>query len=163
MIALALGTLLAISAMAFVLWPLFREPNTANGDGGAAPPPSMDSSRRERAVDALREIEFDRATGKLSDADYAALKARYTTEAVAALRAESAGGETASDADVEALIESVRARAARCAEHGLRPEPDAVYCSECGRFLGGACQQCGAAVTAAGARFCDNCGHRLAA
>jgi hypothetical protein len=32
----------------------------------------------ESAIDALREIEFDRATGKLSDDDYAALKTEYT-------------------------------------------------------------------------------------
>ena len=34
---------------------------------------------------ALREIEFDRETGKLSDDDYASLKAKYTGEALAAL------------------------------------------------------------------------------
>ncbi len=39
------------------------------------------------AIDALREIEFDRATGKLSDDDYAALKAEYTRTALVELRA----------------------------------------------------------------------------
>lgn len=160
MIALALGTVLAIAAMAFVLWPLFRD----SDESLIAPVGRLPvSSRRERAVDALREIEFDRATGKLSEADYAALKTRYTTEAVAAMRAESERGTLPSDADLEALIETARAGAARCAEHGVRPEPDAVYCSECGRFLRGACRQCGATATAPGARFCDSCGHRLAA
>ena len=37
---------------------------------------------------ALREIEFDRATGKLSDVDYADLKTRYTREAIDAMRRE---------------------------------------------------------------------------
>ncbi|HEX2717975.1 MAG TPA: zinc ribbon domain-containing protein [Gemmatimonadaceae bacterium] len=161
MIALALGTVLAIAAMAFVLWPLFRDVEAAPTDG--YPAQSALASKRERAVDALREIEFDRATGKLSDADYASLKTRYTAEAVAAMRAESGGETLPPDSDVEALIEKARTRAARCPEHGTRPEPDATYCSECGRFLGGACRQCGAAVTAPGARFCDSCGHRLAA
>ena len=161
MIALVLGTVLAIAAMAFVLWPLFREPNAMPSVAGGGEPAA--ASRRERAVDALREIEFDRATGKLSDADYASLKTRYTAEAVAAMRAESGGEPLPSDSDVEALIEKARARAARCPDHGVRPESDAIYCSACGRFLGGACRQCGAVVTAAGARFCDSCGHRLAA
>ena len=39
---------------------------------------------------ALREIEFDRATGKLSDADYDFLKARYTARALDALRQDDA-------------------------------------------------------------------------
>lgn len=160
MIPLALGTALALAAMAFVLWPLFRDP----GPMVASPEtPAGGSARRERAVDALREIEFDRATGKLSDADYASLKARYTAEAVVALRAEAGVPRGPSDADVEALIERARERAPRCSAHGPRPEPDARYCSECGRYLGGACRQCGATVTAPGARFCDSCGHRLAA
>ena len=36
----------------------------------------------ERAVYALREVEYARATGKLSDDDYAALRSAYTAEAV---------------------------------------------------------------------------------
>ena len=42
------------------------------------------------AVDVLREIEFDRATGKLSEADYGSLKSAYTARALAELRAPSA-------------------------------------------------------------------------
>ena len=56
----------------------------------------------ESAIDALREIEFDRATGKLSDDDYAALKAQYTRTALVELRAQRSeagaqwrGGESA--------------------------------------------------------------------
>src|SRR5438105_15909284 len=42
------------------------------------------------ALTALKEIEFDRETGKLSDADYEFLKAKYTAAALEALRLESA-------------------------------------------------------------------------
>ena len=164
MIALILGTLLALGAMAFVLAPLFREP-------AVLPPaprrPSGDARARESAaVEALREIEFDRATGKLADADYTALKARYTAEAVAAMRAAPGEARAVDESDVEAAIRRAKeARAAHpaCPRHGQRPEADALYCSECGRFLGGACAHCGATTLAPGARFCENCGHRLAA
>ena len=44
------------------------------------------------ALRALKEIEFDRATGKLSDSDYEQLKAKYTAEAVAAMRGEQGAG-----------------------------------------------------------------------
>jgi hypothetical protein len=164
-IALVVGTLLAIGAMAFVLAPLFREPALIPAP---ARRPAADAGARERAaVDALREIEFDRATGKLADGDYAALKARYTAEAVAALRAGSAASARQVDeSDVEAAIRRAKeARAAHpaCPVHGPRPEDDALYCSDCGRFLGGACAHCGATSLAPGARFCEHCGHRLAA
>src|SRR5678816_1492984 len=41
------------------------------------------------ALAALKEIEFDRATGKLSDEDYALLKRKYTAEALEAMRTGS--------------------------------------------------------------------------
>lgn len=114
MTPLLVGTALALAALAFVLYPLFREPF------GVQP-------RRRRvaragvttAVDALREIEFDHATGKLSERDYTELKATYTQRAVDAMRAGESG----------AMSVPV------CGRCGPRPEPDAVFCSECGTAL----------------------------
>ncbi len=164
MIELVIGTLLALGAMAWVLAPLFRE-----GAGAISRPysPAREdiSARRDRAVEALREIEFDRATGKLADADYEMLKTRYTRQAVAAMRTEK-GEALIDESEIEAAIRRAReaqANVPSCPQHGLRPEPDASYCSDCGRFLGGACAHCGAITSAAGARFCEGCGHRLAA
>lgn len=164
MIALIIGTVLAIAAMTWVLAPLFR----ANAGTTLVPVtlPRQDvAARRERAVEALREIEFDRATGKLADSDYEMLKARYTRQAVAAMRSES-GAALVDETEVEAAIRRAREEQANvpaCSVHGPRPEPDAIYCSECGRFLRGACVHCGAPASAPGARFCEGCGHRLAA
>lgn len=92
---------------------------------------------RGAALAALKDIEFDRATDKLAESDYADLKARYTAVAVAAMRAEDA--ERRVD-DVEAMI-AARSRALRnggqvaCYECGPRPEADALFCSNCGRPL----------------------------
>ena len=47
------------------------------------------------ALAALKEIEFDRETGKLSDDDYTFLKTKYTGAALDALRAEAADGTAA--------------------------------------------------------------------
>jgi hypothetical protein len=118
------------------------------------------------ALTALKEIEFDRETGKLSDADYDLLKQKYTAAALEALRAE----ERAAPADVEALIaarvKSLRASpagSAVCAGCGPRPEADAVFCSSCGRRLQpSACASCGMALPA-GSRFCEGCGTQVAA
>ena len=99
------------------------------------------------------------AAAKLSDADYASLKASYTERALAELRTEPAAGPD----PVEALVLGFRAQRRTCAEHGARPESDAAYCSECGRYLAGACPTCGAAITEPAARFCAGCGNALAA
>lgn len=48
-------------------------------------PPDAEETARGRALLALKEIEFDRATAKLSDADYVMLKERYEAAAVAVL------------------------------------------------------------------------------
>jgi double zinc ribbon protein len=163
-IALIVGTFLAIGAMAWVLAPLFRP--GANVVIAPTSPVRQDlAARRERAVEALREIEFDRATGKLADADYDMLKTRYTRQAVAAMRQES-GAALVDESEIEAAIRRAReaqANVPACSIHGPRPEPDATYCSECGRFLRGACAHCGATIAAPGARFCEGCGHLLAA
>ncbi|MGH7646789.1 MAG: zinc ribbon domain-containing protein [Gemmatimonadaceae bacterium] len=159
MIPLILGTALALVALAFVLVPLFVAPRAA-----APPvPPPRESSASAEAIAALREVEFDRETGKLSDADYAALKAAYTRDALAALRAEDAAPARVSDAEVEALILAYRAPHRACATCGPRPEPDAIYCSTCGKYLAGECARCGASVTEPGARYCPACGATLAA
>src|SRR5262249_50999484 len=107
------------------------------------------------------EIEFDRATGKLSDADYATLRERYATEALAAMRAAPASA--GSDDPIEAAVRAYRGAHPTCANCGIRPEEDATYCSNCGSYLPGRCDGCGVAVTASGVRFCIDCGRRLAA
>jgi hypothetical protein len=161
MLALALGTLLAVGALAFVLFPLLFGTTTVRQVRGiVAAPPSR--TTESDAVVALREIEFDRVTGKLSDADYAELKTRYTGRALEAMRTGAADPAQIEDA-AEAAISAYRARLRSCANCGPRPEPDAVYCSNCGMYLPGKCEGCGANVEECGAAFCSHCGRQLAA
>jgi hypothetical protein len=151
--------LLAVGALAYVLFPLLA--------GAMIAPAGRRATRREaanavenEAVVALREIEFDRATGKLSDADYEELRTRYTQRALEAMRA----GSSAAPGDAaEAAVLAYRERLKRCARCGPRPEPDAAYCSSCGLYLAGSCATCGAGVTEPGAAYCTSCGHALAA
>jgi len=163
MLALAIGTLLAVGALAYVLYPLLVGPVPVR----RAAPQSVAKPAEQEAIVALREIEFDRVTGKLSDADYAELKARYTAQALQAMRAGTEASElargAATDDAIEAAVSAYRERMRSCPSCGPRPEADAVYCSNCGRYLPGACEGCGASVTDAGAAFCTNCGRQLAA
>jgi ribosomal protein L40E len=111
MTALLVGTALAVASLCYVLWPLYRaevapSPRTPRGP----------SNRQSPAVEALRELEFDRQTGKIADADYELLKARYTEQALVSMRAGNLPV---------------------CEQCGPRPEVDAEYCSRCGsRLLG---------------------------
>lgn len=165
-VALIVGTVLAVSALAFVLYPVFFAPAVSPYVAPILPR----QSDREAAVAALREIEFDQATGKLSDVDYADLKTRYTEQAIVAMRAETAASaatapvakDAASDDEIEAAIRAFR-EGVSCPTCGPRPEPDAAFCSNCGRYLHDRCAGCGAPVVALDARYCASCGTRLAA
>ena len=159
MTPLIVGAILAVIALVVVLYPLFDELSVPSRRAlkpeGATP--------SVEAVQALREIEFDRETGKLSDSDYAALKTRYTREAVAAMRDEEAGVAGPSGDAAEAVILQYRRRQHGCSVCGPRPEPDAIYCSTCGRYLAASCAHCHAPVAEIGARYCGACGEELAA
>ena len=159
---LIVGTLLAVVAVAYVLYPLlFSSVSATHRPIGL---PRVAPVADEDAIVALREIEFDRATGKLSDTDYAELKSRYTARALAAMRAHGDAGANAAPEDlVEATVLAYRARLKSCARCGPRPEPDAVYCSNCGSYLDEKCEGCGRVVEEAGAACCAGCGRQLAA
>jgi len=160
-LALVVGTLLAVGALAFVLYPVFFAPPPQRRFSS----PEPRRSERDEAVNALREIEFDRATGKLSDVDYAELKRRYTQEAIIAMRREGspASVEGSGDDEIEAAIRAFRSGHPTCPTCGPRPEPDADFCSNCGRYMHDRCASCGAPVDALDARYCIGCGTRLAA
>lgn len=158
MIALLLGSVLAVAALAFVMWPLLT--------GGLRSTPIVlapEQAPEASALEALREIEFDQATGKLSPEDYAALKAAYTPRALAELRAREAGEVAASpraaaaDDAAEALIARMKTGGRNCLSCGPRSESDAAFCSDCGRSLGDGCVSCGAPLGLE-ARFCVECG-----
>ncbi len=171
---------LALAVLSLVLQPLLRPRPSA--DQGHEP---LDPEETPKgiALAALKEIEFDRETGKLSDADYELLKTRYTAEAVAALRDERGPVSDDIEALIFARVLSIRSASATtppdtspvipsdasrphpvCDACGPRPEPEAVFCSTCGVRLRSVslCARCGAAL-APGSRFCDSCGRPVAA
>jgi Double zinc ribbon len=169
MLELILGTLLAAGAMYFVLRPIFRPDLAPSPDaepaGDEGEDPADDLSPHAVALRALKEIEFDRATGKLSDADYDALKAKYTEEALAALRRHEGRGTGEGAARIVGTRPASPVPRPVCPIDGPRPEPGAVFCSTCGRRLGTApayCARCGSALEV-DARYCARCGTRIAA
>lgn len=167
MLELIAGFLLAAGATYYVLLPILRPPLEPAGAAALTDEgedPADDMSSQAVALRALKEIEFDRATGKLSDQDYDQLKAKYTAEALAAMRGERTSSVVGRAGEQHADAPRTT-HDARCPEHGPRPEKDAQFCSECGRRLGrapGYCVRCGTALES-DARYCNRCGARVAA
>lgn len=159
LVALLAGTVLAVGAVGFVLYPLFFDASARSTRGGGD-----DAKGEDSAILALREIEFDRATGKLSEDDYAELRRTYGERALNELRdsRKAAAAPVESLDPIEARVRTYRMSHRECPTCGLRPEPDAIYCSTCGGFLDQVCPRCAAAITEPGAAFCSSCGATLA-
>lgn len=88
--ALVLAAVLAVGAVLFVARPFLRAPGR---EEHTAPPDRAELERlalveeRDRALAALKELEFDHRTGKISDTDYRELVGPLRREAAEALRA----------------------------------------------------------------------------
>jgi hypothetical protein len=95
--ALIAGAVLAVLCVLYVARPFLREP--APRTDRLAELDELERRRlalveeRDRAVDALREVEFDHRTGKLSDVDYRALVGPLRRRAADATRALEPRGE----------------------------------------------------------------------
>ena len=111
------AALVGLALLLVVLGPLIsREPVPAIVDDE---PEDLEETPKGIALSALKEIEFDQATGKLSDEDYAMLKGKYTAQALQALRAEDGHARRGERrAGIEAVI-AARAVAIR-AEGAIR-------------------------------------------
>lgn len=179
MLELITGIVVAVIALAVVLEPLLR----SQGAGGTSPWDWVEDeddlvdleesgSPKVKALLALREIEFDRATGKLSDDDYASLKQQYSQAAIAAIKAEEAAdlekaGTDQLPPDAEGVIARARSqRSGECPTCQYTLEPGSIFCSSCGRSLVEAdasprCWVCGEdrQMTAS---FCGECGEAFA-
>jgi hypothetical protein len=90
-LALVLGAVLTVLAVVFVARPFLREPSPATDR--LDEPGELDRRRlelveeRDRALLALKELEFDHRTGKVTDDDYRGLVGPLRRRAAAALRA----------------------------------------------------------------------------
>jgi hypothetical protein len=90
-LALALGGALALLVVVFVARPFLREPAPASDVLDA--PGELERRRlelaeeRDRALAALKELEFDHRTGKVTDDDYRSLVGPLRRRAAETLRA----------------------------------------------------------------------------
>ena len=90
-VALLLGSVLAAACVVLVALPYLREPVAERDtldDRGELERRQLELAEvRDRALGALKELEFDHRTGKVSDEDYRGLVGPLRREAAEALRA----------------------------------------------------------------------------
>jgi hypothetical protein len=90
-VALVVGAVLAVACVALVALPFLREPRPQNDR--LLQPDELEQRRlalaeeRDRSLSALKELEFDHRTGKVSDDDYRELVGPLRRQAAEALRA----------------------------------------------------------------------------
>lgn len=104
----ALGLLLALAALAFVLYPVLR----AAPSGAARPSADQDLAEQRRALyQQIIEIEFDQRVGKLEPADARELCDGLLRRAAELLAGQTADASTVVDeaAAAEAIEREIRA------------------------------------------------------
>jgi hypothetical protein len=96
--ALAVAAVIAVAAVVFVARPFLRDPSPASDRLDELAPEARErlalAEERDRALAALKELEFDHRTGKVSDEDYRAQVGPLRRRAAEVLRALE-GGEQA--------------------------------------------------------------------
>ncbi|HTQ03362.1 MAG TPA: hypothetical protein VMI54_05880 [Polyangiaceae bacterium] len=80
--------------------------------------PSAEEEQKRSVLRALKDLEFERSVGKISEEDYAELSARYRTEAKRLMQLLDAGAEADRERAEKALRE-------RLAKPPAKPEPAA--------------------------------------
>jgi hypothetical protein len=89
--SLVLAGVVAVTAVLLVAVPFLREPSPREDRLPEPRPAERErlalAEERDRALAALKELEFDHRTGKLSDSDYRELVGTYRRRAAAALQA----------------------------------------------------------------------------
>ncbi len=169
MITLAIA-LMIIVAFAFVAYPLFQRSEELDVAFVGLTDPVYENliAQRDATYLAIKDLENDHAMGKLSDADYRTLRAKYETKAVAILQElDSLNGARASrvavtDEVIEREVGRLRrasvASSTQCPKCGTPHAPEDVFCAKCGASLRGVrCPACGKRA-ALGDKFCSKCG-----
>jgi len=154
LVAVLIGLTMLVLSVPFVAKP-FQQ---VRGKKNAMPVKQVDpEEQRLAALTALRDLDFDFQVGKVSEDDYASLRARLVAEAARTLQ-DDKGDE------IEALIQArktSKANDAACAHCGETLEAGTHFCPHCEAAVEDSCPSCGNNLNA-GDVFCSSCGTQLA-
>jgi hypothetical protein len=106
-VALVIAGVVAVLCVIFVARPFLREPSASGEADRIVEPGPLGEQRlalaeeRDRALAALKELEFDHRTGKVSDEDYRELLVPLRQAAAAALQALDQGRDDRPTAETD--------------------------------------------------------------
>lgn len=142
---------LMIATVIFVAYPLFRPKFKGEGLERSSENRQLGAllSKKELAYLAIKELDFDYETGKLSQEDYRQLRDRYKGEAITTLKMID-DLQQKKEKEIEDQIEReiLKIREVKMVAT-TKEEKDKLTCNRCG------------AEYEEGDRFCSSCGVRL--
>ena len=104
-VALVLGGALAVACVVLVALPFLREPAPSSDAVDELDDAERDAlelaETRDRALGALKELEADHRSGRITDNDYRALVGTLRRDAAEALRALDRGGAGSAPAEAK--------------------------------------------------------------
>ncbi len=161
--SILLGLALAILVLPFVISP-FMQGNRRKQETQAEQDHPAPVLEKRDALIALRDLDFDFRTGKITEEDYTPLRQRLMAEAAQALQAAEAPPPNW-DAEIEAAVRAVRARrkssgTLTCFHCQASVAVGSKFCPQCGAALKTVCPQCHGIVHT-GNKFCALCGAPL--
>lgn len=169
-----LGLALALVVLPFVVEPFWRRGRGSRRLARTALADTAGASK-DAALVAVRDLDFDFQTGKVTEADYQPLRQQLllaaaqaaSAEATARPAARTPGGARVDD-DIETAVRELRLSRhaahspapATCATCGTVAAGTDKFCGHCGAALSLACPSC-QAVVKPNDRFCAGCGTAL--
>lgn len=123
--------LIFITAMFFVGYPVFSKRQLAVGSRQLADSDEL-IHKKEAAYTAIKDLEFDYRTGKLSEADYNDLKEKYETDALHILKQIDEYGKKIPLSPLPNLGEGGFVFCPKC---GAKTKTGDNFCSKCGTKL----------------------------
>jgi len=144
--SILLGLALVVLVVPFVIDPILKNKRRKR----ASKKNSSTQLSKHEALLALRDLDFDFQTGKITPDDYAPLRQQLL---IAAAQAEQVV-ETPKEV-VKAKVESIA-----CSECNAAVQTDDKFCPKCGTALNLTCPQCQKKI-AADDKFCAHCGAAL--
>jgi predicted RNA-binding Zn-ribbon protein involved in translation (DUF1610 family) len=156
---IVLYSVLLLAGLAFIAYPLFasRWQQRSLQESPKAEHRANLEREKQAVYAAIKDLDFEYKTGKLSDEDYAALRESYRARALNILKQinEAEEGDTGDAAPaevppaVERPAETEAAETAASTDTAVETEVDALHCTQCGE------------ANARGSKFCRACGTPL--
>ncbi len=167
MILALLATLGAV-VVAFVLFPIFASeaPDPIGLDETQSELRDLEE-KKDQILSNIKDLDFEKASGKLSDADYESSRNDYVAQVSAVItRIDELAPQREQEPKKKILAKSKKAapeskaETIACASCGEANPKSSKFCLDCGRPFEAQCGACGETLPPK-AKFCNACGEKV--